>query len=439
MAQKSVTNKLTIEDVEKLMDKLDQMDKAGKLTDEVMRKLELASSVEDAMEKLDEGSTGSGESQKLSDDEVEKLLAEVLGENKGSSAPATEPASAPAPAAQQRRSESGRGGPGRSRSASDASDDSGDEDGMPVSGSGNQKYHFIGGGQQKSSGSTSEKDILRSIVRSDVTNFATLFGLIKNLMQLKKMNKMMILVKTVVAFKIVKSGERVQTRFGFVTKFQPTKNNFKNVCITMFLNNNLELANEEIVKRTERFNNRHSVNTDVFTKVTTSDKKPEIFVLTGGNISSLSGEYEAMKNTFDQEKESMEEMMEGGAYGVDGEWAPMFDLKSVEKSDKFHEMFMKLKKELENHGKALMDSDEKAISEAIKSLAEKEREASVLLQYLEKYVRLVRENKEAEADKSSMQKVVNKYYKTLKRIDRKSSKLFGVMGGLVSAVLPIVA
>lgn len=297
------------------------------------------------------------------------------------------------------------------------------------------KYQFIGGAIDLAY----IREMLKDIYDIEVTNYTLLIQLFSIMFNLKASKNLHLVTKLTLKTNLIKLGERRQTRFGLVNGYKPVNDDdLKAYAVSEYLNNNLDLANEEIMKKSEKFNDRHSKNTDLFTKVSTADKKPEIFVLTGGNLSSLNGEFEAMRNTYDAEKETLEEMMEGGAYGVTTEWAPMFDLKSVEKADKFHQMFMKLKQELENHGKALMESDETAISAAIQSLAEKEREASVLLQYLEKYVRLVRENEGVADDKEKMETVVNKYYKTLKKIDKKSSKIFGVMGGLVSAVLPIV-
>lgn len=155
---------------------------------------------------------------------------------------------------------------------------------------------------------------------------------------------------------------------------------------------------------------------------------------------SMEGEFEAIQNTFAMEKATME--MIGGA-----EFAPALAPAATQKARLYQEMFDKLVEQLKQNGKALESNDSKAIQEAIDGLARREREATVLLEYLKQYVAIMEQNKDKNDEEykkslkdDDIQTFVGKYFKTLKRVEKKSAKILGVLGDLTSsvAVLPIM-
>lgn len=153
---------------------------------------------------------------------------------------------------------------------------------------------------------------------------------------------------------------------------------------------------------------------------------------------SMEGEFEAIQNTFAMEKATME--MIGGA-----EFAPALAPAATQKARLYQEMFDKLVEQLKQNDKALQEDDSKAIQDAIDGLARKERESTVLLEYLKQYVAIIEENKDDEKVKKELetkdiQTIVGKYFKTLKRVEKKSAKILGVLGDLTSsvAILPVM-
>lgn len=155
---------------------------------------------------------------------------------------------------------------------------------------------------------------------------------------------------------------------------------------------------------------------------------------------SMEGEFEAIKNTFAIEKSTME--MIGGA-----EFAPALSPAATQKARVYQEMFDKLVEQLKQNGKALEKADNDAIQAAIDGLAKREREATVLLEYLKQYIAIMEQNKGNEEKEytdalkgDDIQTFVGKYFKTLKRVEKKSAKILGVLGDLTSsvAVLPVM-
>merc|ERR1712100_729250 len=99
--------------------------------------------------------------------------------------------------------------------------------------------------------------------------------------------------------------------------------------------------------------------------------------MSGG--ASFLGEFEAIKNTHDFEKQTID-MFGGGS-----KWAPALSPEATSRSKTFRQIMDRLVQRLAANGKALNTSDKTALKNAIDDLEEKERAASVKLAYLKKY------------------------------------------------------
>ena len=159
------------------------------------------------------------------------------------------------------------------------------------------------------------------------------------------------------------------------------------------------------------------------------DKTDELPAMEGG--ASFLGEFEAVKNTHALEKQVIE-MIGGGS-----KWAPALAPEATSRSKTFRQLLTKLVQRLASNGKALNNDDEVALTKAIDDLEKKERQAYVKLAHLKKYSALVQTHKNTsnEAIKKALEEeniedFVAKYMHTLKRVERKSSKLWGALGGL---------
>ena len=158
--------------------------------------------------------------------------------------------------------------------------------------------------------------------------------------------------------------------------------------------------------------------------------------MSGG--ANIVGEFQAIKNTLAIEKSTME--LIGG-----GEWAPALAPEATQKARLFTEILSKLEEQLKTHGKTLESGDKRALVTAIESLAEHERNAFTQLSYLKKYVALVAQHKDGKGDatddlaKLDLNTYVSKYFKTLKKAEKKSAKLMGVFGSLIGDAAIILA
>ena len=153
---------------------------------------------------------------------------------------------------------------------------------------------------------------------------------------------------------------------------------------------------------------------------------------------NIVGEFQAIKNTLAIEKSTME--LIGG-----GEWAPALAPEATQKARLFTEILSKLEEQLQSHGKTLEDGDKKALVGAIQSLSEHERNAFTQLSYLKKYVALAAQHKDGKGDATKelgtldLKTYVEKYFKTLKKAEKKSAKLMGVFGSLIGDAAIILA
>lgn len=158
--------------------------------------------------------------------------------------------------------------------------------------------------------------------------------------------------------------------------------------------------------------------------------------MSGG--ANIVGEFQAIKNTLAIEKSTME--LIGG-----GEWAPALAPEATQKARLFTEILSKLEEQLQSHGKTLEDGDKKALVGAIQSLSEHERNAFTQLSYLKKYVALAAQHKDGKGDATKeldtldLKTYVEKYFKTLKKAEKKSAKLMGVFGSLIGDAAIILA
>ena len=144
------------------------------------------------------------------------------------------------------------------------------------------------------------------------------------------------------------------------------------------------------------------------------------------NGGSFAGEFEAIKNTYALEKQTMN--MIGGANG----WAPALAPEATSKATKLKKLLEKIISRLAYNGKTLDNKDEVALRGAIESLERHERRASTQIEQLKQYSVLVEKYKNTDdqviktaIDEMDIEDFVQKYMKTLKKADSKSSKLFG--------------
>lgn len=158
--------------------------------------------------------------------------------------------------------------------------------------------------------------------------------------------------------------------------------------------------------------------------------------MTGG---SFQGEFEAIKNVHALEKQTID-MIGGGS-----KWAPALAPEATSRSKTFRQLLNRLVKDLAANGKALDGMDKATLESAIDALEKHERSAYTKLAYLKKYSALVQKHKDTD-DKAiekalktkNIEDFVTEYMHTLKRVDRKSSKLWGAMGALVAQAGPFL-
>lgn len=208
--------------------------------------------------------------------------------------------------------------------------------------------------------------------------------------------------------------------YGKVREFTTTSTDSTLTAAVNFLNERPSVSNPSLRKAMKKAAGHGS----------SDDRTDELPSMEGG--ASFLGEFEAVKNTHDFEKQTIE-MIGGGS-----KWAPALAPEATSRSKTFRQLLNRLVQRLAANGKALNDSDKDALGTAIDSLEEKEREASVKLAYLKKYSDLVQTHKNTsdEAIKKALKEdtvedFVAKYMHTLKRVERKSSKLWGALGALV--------
>ena len=159
------------------------------------------------------------------------------------------------------------------------------------------------------------------------------------------------------------------------------------------------------------------------------DKTGELSAMEGG--ASFLGEFEAVKNTHALEKQVIE-MIGGGS-----KWAPALAPEATSRSKTFRQLLNKLVQRLASNGKDLNTDDKDALTSAIDDLEKREREAYVKLAHLKKYSALVQTHKNTSNEEikealetDNIEDFVAKYMHTLKRVERKSSKLWAALGGL---------
>ena len=154
---------------------------------------------------------------------------------------------------------------------------------------------------------------------------------------------------------------------------------------------------------------------------------------------SFEGEFEAIKNIHSLEKQVIN-MIGGGS-----QWAPALAPAATSRSNTFRQLLKRLVKDLASNGKSLDAKDQKVLDTAIDSLEDQERSAYAKLEYLKKYSDLVQKHKNTEdktikaaLGKENIEEFVTKYMHTLKRVERKSSKLWGAMGALITQAGPFI-
>ena len=167
------------------------------------------------------------------------------------------------------------------------------------------------------------------------------------------------------------------------------------------------------------------------------DRTGELSTMEGG--ASFLGDFEAVKNTHALEKQVIE-MIGGGS-----KWAPALAPEATSRSKTFRQLLNKLVQRLASNGKDLNTDDKKALTGAIDELEKKEREAYVKLAHLKKYSALVQTHKNTSDDAikkalndDNIEDFVAKYMHTLKRVERKSSKLWAALGGLFVQAHPFL-
>ena len=159
--------------------------------------------------------------------------------------------------------------------------------------------------------------------------------------------------------------------------------------------------------------------------------------MSGG--ASFIGEFEALKNIHSLEKQTID-MIGGGS-----KWAPALSPEATSRSSTFRKVLASLTQRLKSNGKELAAADQTTLTDAIDGLEKKEREAYTKLAYLKKYTALYQKHKntdDAEIKKAlenkKMEDFVGDYMHTLKRVERKSSKLWAAMGSLVVQAGPFL-
>ena len=147
-----------------------------------------------------------------------------------------------------------------------------------------------------------------------------------------------------------------------------------------------------------------------------------------------------MRNVHDLEKQTID-MIGGGS-----KWAPALAPEATSRSTTFRKVLNTLTKRLEQNNKTLDSEDKEALTNAINQLEDKERAAYTKLAYLKKYSALVQKHKDTKDEKikealksKKLEDFVGEYMHTLKRVERKSSKLWAAMGALVVQAGPFLA
>ena len=181
--------------------------------------------------------------------------------------------------------------------------------------------------------------------------------------------------------------------------------------------------------------NHKGVKTHASKKSTLKDKLP---AMSGG--ASIIGSFEAMRNVHDLEKQTIN-MIGGGS-----KWAPALAPEATSRSTTFRKVLNTLTKRLQQNNKTLDSDDKAALTDAIDELEKKERAAYTKLAYLKKYSALVQKHKDTKDEKikealksKKLEDFVGEYMHTLKRVERKSSKLWAAMGSLVVQAGPFLA